>query len=171
VITRLFLRAETGILLTPLRRTYKIDILNARRMQQRRRIHMICGICKNEVFLAQKAEPATADDLGVAQDLLDTLIAHKGGCVGMAATASTNASSSLTTRVNTWSCLIRSLSNSPGLMRPRRAACPTPAPGRQNASGLSRCSGRIRSSRHGSRPSPAGQRRSSSTRSTTAREF
>ena len=48
---------------------------------------MICGICKNEVFLAQKAEPATADDLGVAQDLLDTLIAHKGGCVGMAATA------------------------------------------------------------------------------------
>lgn len=46
---------------------------------------MICGICKNEVFLAQKAEPATADDLGVAQDLLDTLIAHKGGCVGMAA--------------------------------------------------------------------------------------
>ena len=29
--------------------------------------------------------PATADDLGVAQDLLDTLAAHKDGCVGMAA--------------------------------------------------------------------------------------
>lgn len=46
---------------------------------------MVCEICKDEAFLAQKAEPATADDLGVAQDLLDTLIAHKDGCVGMAA--------------------------------------------------------------------------------------
>lgn len=46
---------------------------------------MIREICKDEAFLAQKAEPATADDLGVAQDLLDTLIAHKDGCVGMAA--------------------------------------------------------------------------------------
>ena len=38
-----------------------------------------------ECFLAQKAEPATADDLVVAQDLLETLAAHKEGCVGMAA--------------------------------------------------------------------------------------
>lgn len=46
---------------------------------------MIREICKDETFLAQKAEPATADDLGVAEDLLETLIAHKDGCVGMAA--------------------------------------------------------------------------------------
>ena len=46
---------------------------------------MVREICKDEAFLAQKAEPATADDLVVAQDLLDTLIAHKDGCVGMAA--------------------------------------------------------------------------------------
>ena len=46
---------------------------------------MIREICKDEAFLAQKAEPATADDLVVAQDLLDTLAAHKDGCVGMAA--------------------------------------------------------------------------------------
>ena len=46
---------------------------------------MVREICKDEAFLAQKAEPATADDLGIAQDLLDTLIAHKDGCVGMAA--------------------------------------------------------------------------------------
>lgn len=46
---------------------------------------MICEICKDEVFLAQAAEPAGADDLAVAQDLLDTLHAHKDGCVGMAA--------------------------------------------------------------------------------------
>ena len=46
---------------------------------------MIRDICKDEAFLARKAEPATADDLGTAQDLLDTLTAHKEGCVGMAA--------------------------------------------------------------------------------------
>ena len=46
---------------------------------------MIRDICKDEFFLSQKAEPATADDLSVAQDLLDTLAAHKDGCVGMAA--------------------------------------------------------------------------------------
>ena len=46
---------------------------------------MICEICRDEAFLAQRAEPAAADDLGTAQDLLDTLIAHKDGCVGMAA--------------------------------------------------------------------------------------
>ena len=51
----------------------------------RRRNAMIREICKAEVFLAQKAEAATADDLNTAQDLLDTLIAHKDGCVGMAA--------------------------------------------------------------------------------------
>ena len=46
---------------------------------------MVCEICRDEAFLAQKAEPAAAEDLGTARDLLDTLIAHKGGCVGMAA--------------------------------------------------------------------------------------
>ena len=46
---------------------------------------MIREICKDETFLAQKTEAATADDLDVAQDLLDTLAAHKDGCVGMAA--------------------------------------------------------------------------------------
>ena len=46
---------------------------------------MIREICKDETFLVQKAAPATADDLATAQDLLDTLTAHKDGCVGMAA--------------------------------------------------------------------------------------
>ena len=46
---------------------------------------MIQEICKDERFLAQKAEPATPADLPVAQDLIDTLTAHKDGCVGMAA--------------------------------------------------------------------------------------
>ena len=46
---------------------------------------MVREICRDTFFLAQKAAPATAEDLGVAQDLLDTLAAHKDGCVGMAA--------------------------------------------------------------------------------------
>lgn len=46
---------------------------------------MIRDICKDETFLAQKAEPATMEDLSVAADLLETLEHHKEGCVGMAA--------------------------------------------------------------------------------------
>ena len=46
---------------------------------------MIREICKDEVFLAQKAELATIEDLPVADDLLDTLRHHREGCVGMAA--------------------------------------------------------------------------------------
>ena len=46
---------------------------------------MIRDICKDETFLAQKAEPAGPEDLDTARDLLETLIAHKDGCVGMAA--------------------------------------------------------------------------------------
>lgn len=46
---------------------------------------MVREIMRDEAFLSQKAEPSTLKDLPVAQDLLDTLTAHKDGCVGMAA--------------------------------------------------------------------------------------
>lgn len=46
---------------------------------------MLREICKDEAFLSQRAEPATVDDLSVAQDLLETLEAHREGCVDMAA--------------------------------------------------------------------------------------
>ena len=46
---------------------------------------MIREICRDETFLSQKAAPAAPDDLATAQDLLDTLTAHKDSCVGMAA--------------------------------------------------------------------------------------
>ena len=46
---------------------------------------MIREITRDETFLAQKAEPATPEDLSVGQDLLDTLEANKERCVGMAA--------------------------------------------------------------------------------------
>lgn len=37
------------------------------------------------IFLSLKSEVATKEDIQVAEDLLDTLITHKDGCVGMAA--------------------------------------------------------------------------------------
>lgn len=46
---------------------------------------MIKNLVHDPIFLAGKSKPATKDDLFVAQDLLDTLIAHKDSCVGMAA--------------------------------------------------------------------------------------
>ena len=46
---------------------------------------MIKQLMHDPIFLAGKSEVATKEDLQIAQDLLDTLIAHKDGCVGMAA--------------------------------------------------------------------------------------
>ena len=46
---------------------------------------MIKQIIHDPIFLARKSEDATKEDLQVAQDLLDTFIANKDGCVGMAA--------------------------------------------------------------------------------------
>ncbi len=46
---------------------------------------MVRDIMRDEDFLSQRAEAATEEDLAVAQDLLDTLAAHRDGCVGMAA--------------------------------------------------------------------------------------
>ena len=42
-------------------------------------------IVKDPIFLARKSEPAGAGDMDTARDLLDTLNAHRDGCVGMAA--------------------------------------------------------------------------------------
>lgn len=46
---------------------------------------MIRDICRDETFLAQRAERAGLEDLETARDLLDTLTAYKESCVGMAA--------------------------------------------------------------------------------------
>ena len=46
---------------------------------------MVREIMKDTACLSQKAEPATPEDVSVAQDLLETLEAHEDGCVGMAA--------------------------------------------------------------------------------------
>ena len=46
---------------------------------------MVRELMHDPIFLAQKSVPATAEDLEVARDLLETLTFHKEGCVGMAA--------------------------------------------------------------------------------------
>ena len=46
---------------------------------------MVRPVMKDQLFLAQKSVAATAEDLDIARDLLDTLQANAAGCVGMAA--------------------------------------------------------------------------------------
>ncbi len=46
---------------------------------------MIRPIVRDIMFLSQKAEAAGIADLGIAQDLQDTLNAHRQECAGMAA--------------------------------------------------------------------------------------
>ena len=46
---------------------------------------MVKELVHDPIFLAGKSEVATKEDLPIAQNLLDTLMAHKDSCVGMAA--------------------------------------------------------------------------------------
>ena len=46
---------------------------------------MVKEVIHDPIFLAGKSIPAVKEDVEVAKDLLDTLIANKDGCVGMAA--------------------------------------------------------------------------------------
>ena len=46
---------------------------------------MIKELMHDPIFLACKSEIATEEDMATVQDLLDTLMAHKETCVGMAA--------------------------------------------------------------------------------------
>ena len=46
---------------------------------------MVREIMRDTIFLAQPSFPATPADIGAADDLLETLTAHRDGCVGMAA--------------------------------------------------------------------------------------
>ena len=45
---------------------------------------MVKELIHDPILLGRVSAPAGADDLQAAQDLLDTLLAHKDGCVGMA---------------------------------------------------------------------------------------
>ena len=53
-------------------------------MKQEGRI-MVRELMHDPMFLGIKSKPATKEDAAIARDLLDTLIAHRETCVGMAA--------------------------------------------------------------------------------------
>lgn len=105
---------------------------------------MVRPLMTDVVFLAQKALPADAGDLSVADDLLDTLTAHKDGCVGMAANmiGVNKAIIVLTTRARLARCSIRSSSTARVLTSPRRAVFLCRGSAGRGATGLSRSSGR-----------------------------
>ena len=46
---------------------------------------MVRELVHDPILLARKSTPATKEDLDTARDLLDTLMFHRDGCVGMAA--------------------------------------------------------------------------------------
>ena len=46
---------------------------------------MVRELVHDPLLLARKSRPATREDIPIAQDLLDTLLHHREGCVGMAA--------------------------------------------------------------------------------------
>ena len=46
---------------------------------------MVKELMHDPIFLAGKSEDATKEDIAVANDLLETLMAHRESCVGMAA--------------------------------------------------------------------------------------
>ena len=46
---------------------------------------MVRELVHDPILLARKSVPATEADLPIARDLLDTLLFHREGCVGMAA--------------------------------------------------------------------------------------
>ena len=46
---------------------------------------MVKPVVHDHLFLSGKSRPASAEDICIAKDLLDTLKANRKGCVGMAA--------------------------------------------------------------------------------------
>ena len=46
---------------------------------------MVRELIHDPIFLARKSAPAGTEDLAAARDLMDTLLAHRETCVGMAA--------------------------------------------------------------------------------------
>ena len=130
-------------------------------------------IMKDPIFLAQKSERAAADDLDVARDLLDTLKAHREGCVGMAANM-IGIAKRIIVFDNEGEYMTMLNPEIVKFSQPyarRRAACRWRGRVKRSDTAPSRCGIRMRRCRSGSRPSRDGRRRSSSTRSTTATGF
>ena len=135
---------------------------------------MIREICRDEVFLSQKAAPAAPEDRQMAEDLLETLEHHKDGCVGMAANM-IGVSKRIIAFDNDGTYMVMfnpEIVKKSGPYHGRGGlSFSLPAPARPSGGSLSRCAARTRRFRCGSKPLPAGPRKSSSTRSTTVTAF
>ena len=134
---------------------------------------MIREICKDETFLAQKAAPATAADLGVAQDLMETLIAHKDGCVGMAANM-IGVNKRIIAFENDGEYMVMFnpvIVKQSGAYETDEGCLSLIGTRKTKRHKSSKCSGRMKNSRRGLKRLPAGRRKSSSTKLTTVREF
>ena len=132
---------------------------------------MVRELVHDPILLARKSLPATEADLPIARDLLDTLLFHREGCVGMAANMIGQF-----VNIIAFDCEgSYMVMFNPEILRrdkeyetqegsfPCWAAPGLPAGGR-----ASRFAIRMRKCRLASRPSPAGRLRSSSMRSTIA---
>lgn len=111
--------------------------------------------------------------MDIAQNLLDTLEAHSDGCVGMAANMI-----GVSKRIIAFDCAGKYMVmfnpvilKKRGRIRLRRAACPFPEAEGRSATSPSRCSGRTNNFKPEQKPLPAGQRRLSSMKLTTATAF
>ena len=131
---------------------------------------MIQPIMHDPLFLAQKSAPATPEDAPVARDLLETLTAHADGCVGMAANMIGVLKRIIAVEAEDGYLVLFNpvILKKSGQYEARRAVFRWKACEKQSATRASRCSIRPWTANPASRPSPAGRRRSSSTRSTIA---
>ena len=109
---------------------------------------MVRPVMKDRFFLSQKSAPATPEDAAIAQDLLDTLGAHRDGCGGLGAQPSVLS-----------------------LMRRKRGVCPSVAPALQLDIAKSLCGIRMLRFRPVREHSVTGRHRSFSMRSIIAMEF
>lgn len=120
---------------------------------------MIQEICKDEKFLAQKAEQATPDDIQTATDLLETLEAHKDGCVGMAANMiGVNKRIIAFENDGKYEVMFNPvIVKQSGAYEAEEGCLSLTGRRKVRRFGLSRFSGRMKNFSFGSRPSPAGR--------------
>lgn len=105
---------------------------------------MVRPLMTDTVFLAQKAQPADAGDVAVADDLLNTLKAHEDGCVGMAANM-IGVNKAIIVFDNDGTPLEMFnpvILYTRGCTWLRKAACPCKGSARPSATAPSKCSGR-----------------------------
>lgn len=132
---------------------------------------MVREIMKDPFFLGQKSEPATKEDAAIGRDLMDTLRAHRDGCVGMAANMIGIRKNIIIVNMGIMdmvSCSIRESSRHKNPSRRKRDASPLPVSAKPPDTKKSRWnSGTWIGSCSGER-SPAGLHRLSSMKWTTA---